>query len=262
VAVKDTLSDVLDAFFAEGLIDEVLHVVKSGKEATVYCCRASESYRAGQLIGAQRDYVSARAELLAAKVYHPRKFRAFQDDSVYLAGRGFGKARDRRAVKRRTRHGVDVLSGSWVHAEYDTLRLLHRAGVHVPRPVACAGGAILMEYVGDAEAAAPLLNSVTLSRDEAPALFESLLQDVALCLACNRVHGDLSAYNVLYWHGAWWLIDFPQAVDARFNPNAYFLLRRDLENVCRYFERYGVAADPSRLMASLWQRFLDGTLQP
>jgi RIO kinase 1 len=118
-----------------------------------------------------------------------------------------------------------------------------------------------MEFIGDAGGPAPLLNRAALSADEARRLFGQAMRNVELFLACNRVHGDLSAFNMLCWLGRLVIIDFPQAVDPRFNRNAYALLQRDIENVCRHFSRHGVRADAALLAAELWSRWLRGDLR-
>ena len=231
----------LESFFADGLITRILYTVKSGKEATVYCCEAA-------------DGVGDR--LLAAKVYRPREHRNFRNDAVYQAGRAHGKHREQRAFEKKTRFGREVQAMTWVHEEYETLRLLHSRGADVPRPLAHSGGAILMSYLGDEQEAAAPLHRVVLEPGEAHPLFAQVMRNVERMLACRRVHGDLSPYNILYWDGAITLIDFPQAVDATRNSNAYSLLQRDIANVCRYFARYGVRADAGRLAGHLWTRFI------
>ena len=125
----------------------------------------------------------------------------------------------------------------------------------MPAPAARTEGALLMSYHGDAETAAPRLQDVRLRPDEARWLFERLMRNVELWLANDVVHGDLSAFNVLYWRGQATVIDFPQAVDPRVNPHALALLRRDVENLCRYFGRFGVRADGRRITDNLWRRF-------
>ena len=235
----------LDAFVAEGWISDVLHEVKSGKEATVYCCRAQP--RAG-------------VALVAAKVYRSRHLRTFKNDAIYRKGRVIGEKRVRRAVERKTAFGREAQFGLWVGHEWATLRLLHAAGADVPRPVTCSSSAILMEYVGNVHDPAPLLNDVSLTPDDAHDLFNRIMRNVELWLAYNVVHGDLSAFNILWWEGNVTIIDVPQAVDPRVNPNARDLLARDIDNVCRYFTRSGVRADPARLAARLWTRFLHAQL--
>lgn len=118
--------------------------------------------------------------------------------------------------------------------------------------------AMLMEYIGDEEAAAPHLQHVPLDRDEARPLFERLLHNIETWLAHGRVHGDLSPFNILYWAGRLIVIDFPQAVDPFVNPNAQALLARDLENVCRYFARFGVQSDAVRVADRLWRQYTRG----
>ena len=126
------------------------------------------------------------------------------------------------------------------------------AGADVPRPLARSGSALLLEYVGDQDGPASMLKDAQLTRDEGHAAWARLLENVGLLLACYVVHGDLSAYNVL-WDGTRpVIIDFPQAMDPRFNGNAYSLLVRDLENLARYFARFGVDADASKIADELW----------
>jgi len=117
-----------------------------------------------------------------------------------------------------------------------------------------------MEYVGLPHDPAPLLHDVAPAPDEAHDLFTRVMRNVELWLAYNVVHGDLSAFNILWWEGNVTIIDFPHAVDPHVNPNARDLLARDVDNVCRYFGRYGVRADPVRLAARLWRRFLHAEL--
>jgi RIO kinase 1 len=233
----ETLEDALEPFIADGLVAEVLYPIKSGKEATVYCCRA------GQRLN---------ADLVAAKVYKPRAFRAFRDDSVYREGRVILDRRARRAAAKRTDFGEKVQSALWQNHEWDVLKMLHAAGADVPEPLAHSSGGMLLEFVGDADGAAPVLKDVDLTRSEAVALFGRLLDNVQLWLAYNVVHGDLSAYNVLYHAGSAVVIDFPQACDPRFNSNAFRLLLRDIENLARYFGRFGVTCDAFGLADRYW----------
>lgn len=238
--------DVIESFIDQGLVADVLGVVKSGKEATVYCCEGGPA--------------SGRA-LVAAKVYRSRNVRQFSNDAAYRDGRLRNlERRQARAIIAGSRAGREIAFDRWVTDEYETLRLLHRAGADVPEPVALAGSVILMEYVGDDDAPAPVLASVRLDPAEARAVFERLLRNVELALACDRVHGDLSAYNVLYHRGVVRVIDFPQAVDARFNANALSLLERDVERLCAHFARFGVQADARRIARNLWGGFLRSEL--
>jgi RIO kinase 1 len=234
-------------FIDQGLIDEVLGLVKTGKEASVYCCRAG---------------TSLGVDLVAAKVYRERQYR-FKNDAVYQQARAreMGlRGRPLRAFEKKTGYGREVQEGSWRYREYETLELLHAAGADVPRPLAAANDVVLMEYFGDEDAAASQLNRVRLDAAEAPSLFQRLIDNVELWLSCNRVHGDLSPHNVLYWQGAAIVIDFPQATDPRFNRSAQELLARDIANVCRYFAAYGVEANADAIAGDMWHRFVMGEL--
>jgi RIO kinase 1 len=237
---SEALDEALEPFLNDGLVEEILFPIKSGKEAVVYCCRGGD--RLDQ-------------QLVAAKVYKSRAHRAFRNDALYREGRVILNKRDARAAAKRTRHGRDVMSGTWTNHEWDTLRTLYAAGADVPMPLAHSGTGLLMEYIGNAEQAAPALRGAELSRHEATSIWERLLDNIQLWLSCYIVHGDLSAYNVLYDGTRAVVIDFPQAIDPRFNGNAYSLLLRDVENLARFFARYGVESDPSALVDQLWRSY-------
>jgi RIO kinase 1 len=249
------LVGALEGFYADKLIDDVLRSVKGGKEANVYQCSA---------------HPSTGVPFLAAKVYRPQKHRSLKNDAMYREGRGVigedGKtitSRDKRmgrAVQKMTRFGQQLRIGSWIGHEYETLRMLGDAGVDAPRLYALGDGAILMEYLGDEDGAAPTLNEVALDPEEARDLFGCTMTNIERMLACHRVHADLSAYNVLYWKGTIKIIDFPQAVDPRINRHAETLLTRDVERICQYFGRQGVEADAPVLSAELWSRYMNGEL--
>jgi RIO kinase 1 len=240
----------LRMFYDEQLITDVLAQVKGGKEASVYRCAA---------------HPTTGETLLAAKVYRPRMFRNLRNDKMYRDGRAIlasdGRAvkktdhRIMRAVGKKTAFGVQVQHTSWLMYEYTTMERLHRAGAAVPRPYAAAENAILMTYYGDEGRAAPTLNEVRLPEAEAAALFQEVLRNIELLLQHGLIHGDLSAYNILYWQGRVVLIDFPQVSDISANGNSDFILRRDIERVCEYFARQGVRCNPAAITRDLWQRF-------
>lgn len=230
----------LASFFAEGLITDVIRTEKSGKEGTVFCCRA---------------HPSTGYELLAAKVYRPRMHRDFKNDAIYGEGRVILNKRNARAVAKKTDWGRQMQFGMWIVHEFEILSTLHALGSDVPKPLRLAERAILMEYIGDEDGAAPKLKEVELEPDEVRPLFQRTMQHIELWLAHDLIHGDLSPYNLLYWNGALTVIDFPQAVDPRFNPNAFDLLARDIDNVCRYWATYGVRTDSQRIAWHLWQQF-------
>ncbi len=222
------------------LIRTVLRPVGDGKEATAYCCRAAEE---------------VPFEFALAKVYRAVKFRDFANAEVYTAGETIADRRAQKAIEQKSAQGRRLRHRVWVEREWETLCELHDAGADVPAPYACARDVVLMEFIGDGDRAAPLLLDSALERGEARRLYERVIANVELFLSCDRVHGDLSAYNVLYQHGKIWIIDFPQSVDARRNPNARQLLGRDLRNLGRYFARYGVRDDAEARASRLWSRY-------
>ncbi len=237
----DTLTPSLTRFIDEQLITEVLHPIKSGKEATVYCCRA---------------HPHTGTEYYAAKVYRPIERRAFKNDAVYQEHRFEEDRRLQRAFAQKSRAGRAAQFGSWVGHEWRTMQRLHAAGAAVPQPVAHEHDTILMELVGDGATPAPLLRRVSLAPEEAAPLLDGVLATVELLLAHDVIHGDLSPFNILYHDGRLVLIDFPQSVQATRNSNAYDLLRRDIGNVCHYWQRYGATPDPDAVAGELWARFL------
>ena len=244
------LRSSLRSFYDQDLIEDVLAQVKGGKEANVYRCQARP--RTG-------------VELIAAKVYRPRKFRNLANDRTYREGRpiltGEGrpvKASDHRiirAVGKKTDFGVQVQHTSWLMYEYTTLEALHRAGAAVPRPMGANENAILMSYHGDEYQAAPALQQVSLAPRVARRLFDDVLRNIEILLQHGLIHGDLSAYNILYWEDEITLIDFPQVTSVEANRNAEFILLRDVRRVCEYFARQGVRSDPTRLAVDLWDRY-------
>ena len=231
----------LASFYADELIVGTPVMVKSGKEATVYCCQAHPRMKA-----------SSGHDILAAKVYRSRENRSFKNYSVYQQGRSTLNTRLDKAIAQKSAKGLAAQFGMWIGSEYGTLSRLYAAGADVPRPYAQAESAILFDYYGEPGHAAPQLFYVRLTDEEAPRLFNQMRRNLAICMEQDRVHGDLSPYNILYWQGALKIIDFPQAVDPMDNPDAYSLFVRDVANVCEYFAQYGIESDPRRLALSLW----------
>lgn len=243
------LRDSLSLFYSMDLIKDVLAIVKGGKEANVYRCLGGP----------------AAPELVAAKVYRPRQFRNLSNDAMYREGRevldGDGKTvkknshRVMRAIGKKTSFGVQVAHTSWLMYEFNTLKSLHEAGAAVPEPIAVAENAILMGYLGDHNLAAPTLQEVRLEYAAARRLFDNVIHNIETMLAANWIHGDLSAYNILYWEGEITVIDFPQVTNAVGNSNARFILTRDVQRVCDYFIQQGLTINAKGLADHLWERF-------
>lgn len=244
------IMDALRDFYDKELIVDVLAQVKGGKEANVYCCRA---------------HPGTGVEFMAAKVYRPRMLRNLRNDARYRQGRilidneGRRVKGDRavRALAKNTGFGAQLKHTSWMRYEFETLETLYAAGAPVPRPWLMSHNALLMAYVGDGVASAPVLHSVALNLLEAERAYRVVLRAIETMLQHEIVHGDLSAFNILYWNGGITLIDFPQAINPYRNDESYDILRRDIVRVCDYFARQGVATDPERELARLWQQYLE-----
>jgi RIO kinase 1 len=193
-------------------------------------------------------------------------FRSLSNDKMYREGRQILTAEGRavketdhrtlRAIGKKTAFGAEAAHTSWLMHEYNTLDTLYRAGANVPQPLAASENAILMSYFGDVHMAAPTLNEVRLEREEAEPLFHKVLRNIELMLQQGMIHGDLSAYNILYWEGEIILIDFPQVTNSRANSNAHFILRRDIERICEYFARQGVKTDALIILNGLVERYM------
>jgi len=239
--------EALQGFLDDGSIVEVLYEVKSGKEATVYCCRAG---------------VDSPFPLLAAKVYRPLESRSFRNDAVYQTGRMHlaRNSRVKRAAESGSAFGREVQYGTWINHEWEIMHRLHEAGADVTAPLARSDRAILMPYLGDADAAAPKLNDADLPRPLIRQVADRLLWNVELMLDRHIVHGDLSPFNILWWQDRAVIIDFPQATDPRLNPATETLLRRDIANVCGWAGKHGVSIDATRFSDHLWSRFVIGEI--
>ncbi|HLK59128.1 MAG TPA: RIO1 family regulatory kinase/ATPase [Chthonomonadaceae bacterium] len=240
----------LTTFYQQDLLCDILSYVKGGKEASVYCCVPGPA---------------AGPDLIAAKVYRPREFRNLRNDAMYREGRPVLSAdgkpikktdhRAMRALGKKTEFGVQLQHTSWLMYEFTAMQSFYAAGACVPRPIAAGENAILMGYQGDAQRPAPALSEVSLDRKEAAALLKEALRSIEVMLQQGYIHGDLSAYNILYWEGKITLIDFPQVTSLEANRNAHFILQRDITRVCDYFARQGASSDPQAVMETLWNRY-------
>ncbi|MCZ2121004.1 MAG: hypothetical protein LC108_01915 [Anaerolineales bacterium] len=239
------LLETLGAFYEHQWIADVLRKVKVGKEASVYLCKSG---------------VGVDEPLLAAKIYRPSSLRSLKNVQEYRLGRldldadghKLWKRADIKAAAKRTAYGEEVRHTSWIAYEYQTMEALFAAGADLPKVYAKEKNAILMQFVGDLESTAPILNSVSLDADEAQALFARMIFNIDLMLAHGCIHGDLSAYNILYWNGALKIIDFPQIVLPESNPSAWKFFQRDVMRVCQYFFAQGVDCDAGKIAADLW----------
>ncbi len=230
--------------YEEGLIDEVVRPLMSGKEAQIYLVISKGEYR-------------------VAKVYKEANERAFKHRADYTEGRRTRNTRDQRAMNRRSKYGRAQAESAWRNAEADYIYRLQAAGVRVPEPYAFVRGVLIMELVEDAEGnPAPRLVDLQLEPDEAEELFFFILRQAQLMLCAGVVHGDLSDFNVLVGRDGPVLIDFPQAVDPAHNRNACRLLVRDINNLVSFLGRFAGNLRGRRYGEEMWALYESGKLDP
>jgi len=245
------IREYLSPFYKNELILDVVRRVKAGKEATVYACSAHPS--------TGRTWV-------AAKLYRERSLRSSKNVGEYQEGRELlnedgqtdrpRSGRQNKAVASNSKRGQAAAQTSWIMHEFTLLKTLHDQGGDVPEPIEHAPQALLMDFIGDDADAAPTLSDIEIDVNEAKPLFERVIFNVELLLRLGWVHGDLSAFNILYHHGRIKLIDFPQVVDCRNNPKARAIFERDIARVAEYFERFGQSTDHRRLAHQLWSKYV------
>ena len=234
----------LQVLVDEGLVDEVLRQLMSGKEAEVYVVRCGEHTR-------------------CAKVYKEAAKRSFRQNVQYTEGRKVKNSRRARAMEKGSRYGRQEQEQAWQSAEVDALHRLAAVGVRVPRPYNFLEGVLLMELVTDDQGnAAPRLNDLVLSEAQARAYHHTLVTEVVRMLCAGIIHGDLSEYNVLVGSEGPVIIDLPQAVDAAGNNSACAMLLRDVDNLASYFSRYAPGLRTTDYGREIWSIYQSGKLQP
>lgn len=228
----------------DGIIDEVVRQLKSGKEASVYVVRCG-------------------AEIRCAKVYKDLAQRSFQQRAQYQEGRKVRGSRDARAMSKSTRYGRKQQETAWKNTEVDALYQLVSAGVRVPQPYGFFNGVLLMELVTDAEGqSAPRLGEVALSPELAVEYHRFLIGQIVRMLCSGLIHGDLSEFNVLVGAHGPVIIDLPQAVNAAGNNNAFAMLERDVTNITATLGRFAPELLTTQFAAEMWALFELGELKP
>ncbi len=238
----------LQSLIDEGLIDTVVRQLMSGKEAMVYVVRCGEETR-------------------CAKIYKEATQRSFRQAVDYTENRKVKNTRQARAMAKGTRFGRQASEAAWQSAEVDALYRLAAAGVRVPKPYNFHDGVLLMELVTDEHgAAAPRLNDVEFTPEQARAHHATLLKEVVRMLCAGVVHGDLSEFNVLRGHHEGQespvIIDLPQAVDAAGNNHAKRMLLRDVNNLRDFFGRFAPELRNTDFGHEIWGLYERGVLQP
>ena len=234
----------LELLVRDGFIDEVIHPLKSGKEAAVYV-------------------VQSEGEVRCAKVYKAANKRGFHKQALYQEGRKVRNSRQNRAMEKKSRYGRKQQEEVWQNAEVDALYRLASAGVRVPQPYIFVEGVLLMELVTDGDgAAAPRLTDLELTREQAEEYHGLLIKEVVRMLCAGLVHGDLSEFNILIDTQGPVIIDLPQAVDASANNNAARMLERDVNNLATYFGRFAPSLLTTSYGKEIWKIYQSGTLTP
>ncbi|WP_407330427.1 PA4780 family RIO1-like protein kinase [Enterovibrio sp. 27052020O] len=228
----------------DGMVDEVISQLMSGKEADVFV-------------------VSSNGNICCAKVYKEIDQRSFKKAAAYREGRKVRDSRRERAMSKGSKFGREEAEKVWQNAEVDALYALSAAGVRVPTPYGCIDGVLLMELVTDDQGSvAPRLNDVTLSKEQALRDHGTVIQDVVRMLCEGIIHGDLSEFNVLVDHIGPVIIDLPQAVDASANNNAKWMLERDVNNMTNYYGQYAPELIGTQYAKEMWALYEAGDLTP
>jgi RIO kinase 1 len=234
----------LEPLVLDGLVDEVIRPLKSGKEAAVYV-------------------VLSEGQVRCAKVYKEANKRGFHKQSLYEEGRKVRNSRQARAMAKNSSFGRQQQEEVWQNAEVDALYRLAAVGVRVPKPYNFVEGVLLMELVTDEHgSAAPRLNDLVLSHDQALEYHGILISEVVKMLCAGIVHGDLSEFNVLVDADGPVIIDLPQAVDAAANNNASIMLERDVNNMTAYFGRFAPELLVTSYGKEIWKIYESGDLSP
>ncbi|MDC0361678.1 serine protein kinase RIO [Halioglobus sp.] len=234
----------LQPLLHDGLIDEVIRPLMSGKEADVFVVRCGSNIR-------------------CAKIYKDSLKRSFKKAAQYTEGRKVRNSRRARAIEKGSKFGRKQQEETWQNAEVDALYKLAHAGVRVPQPYGCFDGVLLMELITDAEGEiAPRLNDVTMSAEQAREDHALVMQYVMRMLCTGLIHGDLSEFNVLVNEEGPVIIDLPQAVDAAANNNAQSMLERDVKNMTDYYGMFAPDLLESHYAQEIWSLFEEGDLNP
>ena len=234
----------IEPLVEDGLVDEVIRQLMSGKEAMVFVVRCGE-------------------EIRCAKVYKEANKRGFRQSVQYTEGRKVKNTRRARAMEKGTRYGRKEAEEAWQNAEVDALYRLAAAGVRVPKPYNFHEGVLLMELITGADGnAAPRLNDLVLTPEQAREYYHALIAQVVRMLCAGVVHGDLSEYNVLVGSEGPVIIDLPQAVDAAGNKFASSMLERDVDNLTNYFGQFAPDLLSTQYGKEIWSLYESGELKP
>jgi RIO kinase 1 len=221
-----------------GFLDELISGIKTGKEGSVFLGRNAEGF-------------------VAVKVYTDLRVRSFKRDHLYREGRFIGDSRIEKAIEQGSQKGLDAHQILWVQEEFRQMKHLYDHGVNVPKALAVHGISLIMEFIGDEDGhPAPRISDLKMETEEAQEAFRQSVQNLKLMVRAGRVHGDYSTFNILWHNEKAVVIDFPQVIEIRNNPNAGSFLERDVHSLCKSFRRQGVIADEGKILRdirTLWK---------
>jgi RIO kinase 1 len=227
------LNSDLNALSKMKFLDELICGIKTGKEASVYLGKNSDGF-------------------VAVKMYTDLRVRSFKRDGSYREGRFIGDSRIEKAIEQGSKAGLDAHQILWVQEEFRQMKQLYEYGVRVPKAIAVYGITILMEFIGDKNGnPAPRISDLKLGQDEAEEAFSQSVQNLKLIVRSGRVHGDYSTFNILWHNNEVVVIDFPQVIEFRNNPNANTFLERDVHSLCKSFSKQGVKADEYKILKEI-----------
>jgi RIO kinase 1 len=223
----------LNALAKMGFLDELISGIKTGKEGSVFLGRNSDGF-------------------VAVKVYTDLRVRSFKRDAMYREGRFIGDSRIERAIEQGSQKGLDAHQILWVQEEFRQMKHLYDHGVRVPRAIAVSGICIIMEFIGDENGEpAPRISDLKMEKEEAEEAFRQAVHNLKLIVSSGRVHGDYSAFNILWHEATAVVIDFPQVIEFRNNRNANVFLERDVHSLCKSFSRQGVRVDSGNVLREI-----------
>jgi RIO kinase 1 len=213
-----------------GFLDELISGIKTGKEASVFLGKNSDGY-------------------VAVKMYTDLRVRSFKRDASYREGRFIGDTRIEKAIEQGSQKGLDAHQILWVQEEFRQMKHLYAHGVKVPKAIAVNGISLIMEFIGDENGdPAPRVSDLKMEVDEAEEAFRQSVQNLKLIVRSGRVHGDYSTFNILWHNEKAVVIDFPQVIEFKNNPNADAFLERDVHSLCKSFMKQGVKADEVKVL--------------
>jgi len=220
----------LNALSKMGFLDELISGIKTGKEASVFLGKNSEGF-------------------VAVKIYTDLRVRSFKRDASYREGRFIGDSRIEKAIEQGSQKGLDAHQILWVQEEFRQMQHLALHGVNVPKAIAVNGISLVMEFIGDENGnPAPRISDLKMEQEEAQEAFQQSVQNLKLIVRSGRVHGDYSTFNILWHNEKAVVIDFPQVIEFKNNPNAGAFLERDVRSLCKSFLKQDVKTDEAKVL--------------